>query len=107
MVLGQIISGGQPVPAAADDDHIIGRFRFWLTPSGGPAGLAGQTLFEKLPSRIAFHDLSNDRQQTKKHLNTLFMIMRDKTMNYLIFDRNCHHLTRADEYSIRWQSEWG
>ena len=53
--LGKIVGRRQPMPAAADDDHII--FRFWLgfTPRGFPAGVAGQRMFHKAEDRVFGH----------------------------------------------------
>ena len=55
MVLGQVIGGGEPVPAATDDHGVVGPFRLWLAPHGCPAGLALEGLREDGQNRI-MHD---------------------------------------------------
>ena len=55
VVLRQVIGGGQPVPAAADNDHIIMAFGLRLPPGRLPALVAGQRLFENGKCGI-FHD---------------------------------------------------
>ena len=42
--LGEIIGGREPMPAAADDDEVIGRLRLRLAPRLRPALMAGEAL---------------------------------------------------------------
>ena len=42
--LGEVEGGGEPMPAAADDDHVVGGLRLGLAPGRPPALVAGQTM---------------------------------------------------------------
>jgi len=57
MVLGEVVSRGQPVPAAADDDDIILGLRLRVAPGRAPAFVAGQPLFENLEGIVAHGSL--------------------------------------------------
>ena len=48
--LGKVKGSRQPVPAAADDDDIILRFRLSLAPRFFPAPVAGERVFQQLKS---------------------------------------------------------
>ena len=46
--LGEVMRGGQPVPAAADDDDVVMRLRFGVAPGGRPALVAGEGFLDDL-----------------------------------------------------------
>jgi len=51
--LGEVIGGGQPMPAAADDDHVISGLGRGVAPGRGPALLAGEPIGEDAEEGIA------------------------------------------------------
>ena len=53
MHLGEIIGGGKPMPAAADNDDVIVFLGLRLAPGGCPVLVAGEGLLEKREDRIA------------------------------------------------------
>ena len=57
MLLGQIVGSGQPVAAAADDDHIIGSLGVRIAPRRRPTLIPRQSFLKKAKSRIP-HDIS-------------------------------------------------
>ena len=58
VVLGQVIGGGQAMPAAADDDGVIFGLRRRVAPDGFPALVAEQPFGDDLQTRIAHRTLS-------------------------------------------------
>ena len=52
---GEIIGRRQPMPAAADDHHLIARPRRRLAPGRRPAAMAGQRVAREGEDRIALH----------------------------------------------------
>ena len=48
MIFGQIISRGQPMPAPANDDHIIFGLWVWFAPRSAPAFVAPQPFGQNL-----------------------------------------------------------
>src|SRR5687768_12285640 len=55
VLAGEIEGGGEAVPAATDDDHVIGALRLRLAPCGLPAFVAGEAVPEHRPDRIFRH----------------------------------------------------
>ena len=51
--LGQIISSGQTMTPAADNDNVILGFRLWFAPYRFPALVAAETLFENFECGIS------------------------------------------------------
>jgi hypothetical protein len=49
---GEIVGRGKPLPAAADDHHIVARLGLRAAPGGAPALLAGKPLLEQRKRRI-------------------------------------------------------
>ncbi|CFP56562.1 Uncharacterised protein [Bordetella pertussis] len=41
MIFRQVVCGGQPVPAPADDDDVVMRLGVWIAPGLGPASMPG------------------------------------------------------------------
>ena len=44
VLLGEVVGGRKPVPAPADDHHVVFRLRLGLAPGRRPAGVAAQRL---------------------------------------------------------------
>ena len=42
VVAGQVVGGGEPMPAAADDDHVVAGFGLRIAPGALPALMAAQ-----------------------------------------------------------------
>ena len=53
VLLGEIIGGGEAVPAAADDHHVVVRLRLGLAPDRLPVAVAGDRVDEQASERIA------------------------------------------------------
>ena len=53
VVFREVVRGGQPVPAAADDDHVIRGLRRRVAPRGGPASMAVQRLADQAGEGVA------------------------------------------------------
>src|SRR3546814_3953073 len=52
VALGEIVGGGEPVPAAADDDDLVGRLRLRRAPHALPLPVAGQARSEEPTSEL-------------------------------------------------------
>src|SRR6266851_555414 len=55
MLLGKVVSGRQPMPAAADDDDLVARLRRRLAPGRLPEAVPGQRVARQGEERIALH----------------------------------------------------
>lgn len=47
MLLGEVVSRGKPMAAAADDDHIVLLLGLWLAPGRRPVLVAGESVLEE------------------------------------------------------------
>src|ERR1043166_7090038 len=59
VLLGEVVGGGKTVPAATDDDGVVGRFRLGRAPLALPSPVAGERLGQQCPQREATHLLSS------------------------------------------------
>src|SRR3546814_10809100 len=55
VVLGEVVGGGEPVSAAADDDHVVGRLRLRRAPHALPLAVAAQGIAEEGKDGVARH----------------------------------------------------
>src|SRR5579871_398972 len=55
MLLGQKIGGRKPVPAAADNDHVVACLKSRRSPCHGPACISLQGLPCQLEERVMLH----------------------------------------------------
>src|SRR5580704_791604 len=55
VLLGKVVSRREPMPAAADDDHLIARLRARLAPQWPPAAMAGERLAGQRAKGISLH----------------------------------------------------
>src|SRR5262249_49311065 len=53
VILGKVIGGGEPMPAAADENHLIGGSGCGIAPGRRPAAMALDRLAEEAQKRIA------------------------------------------------------
>ncbi len=53
VLLGEVIGGGETVPAAADDDNVVGLLGLGLAPQRLPAPIARESIGEQASNRIA------------------------------------------------------
>jgi hypothetical protein len=52
VVPGQVVGGGEPVPAAADDDDVVARLRLGVAPGGRPVAMAAACGGEQVPGGV-------------------------------------------------------
>ena len=52
---GEVVGGGEPVPAGADDDHLVGRLRRGAAPLLGPALVVAQRVAGEAEDREFLH----------------------------------------------------
>ena len=52
VVFGQVVGGGQAMPAAADDHHVVRGFQRHPLPGGFPASVVFKSVLEQAPERV-------------------------------------------------------
>ena len=55
VLLGEVVGGGEPMPAGADDHHVVGRLRLRAAPRRLPVAVAGERVAGQREDRVALH----------------------------------------------------